>query len=197
MSSRSRIVVGAGLLLVLAVVAIAAVASGGDDGGAGSTPTTAAPALTTTTLAADGPPIANQGDDLVAVTRSILEYRHWLLQNPKPELLERIIRPQCGCWESSRVGLVNLATKGWRYEPPLDAKPSIAEIRLTDRPAPDQARLYVKSGGSSVTRRVVDPSGKAVEESPPSGPTARIYLLLREDGRWRVSGVSELGPVEE
>ena len=183
------------LALATTVVIAGGCNGSGDAAPEGRAASSTAPSRSSSTTALTSTPRAleNAGDDLVAVTLSISSFRRWLLEHPRPDLLERIVRPSCSCWDANHQGLDGLATKGWRYEPGLP--PYVApEVSVRDRPGPDVAIVYVVLPASP-RLQVVDASGAVVQEIPASERRGALYSLVREAGRWRIGDISEVGPV--
>ena len=197
--TRGRVRVPALVLSGLACVAVVAGCSGTDEGaaakdGPSTTASTDATAATTTTSITE-PSLSNTGEDLVATTLSIASYRRWLLDHPRPELLENIVRRSCSCWDANFRGLEGLANRGWRYEPALPPyEPPTVSLR--DRPTPETAVVYVVLPPTK-SSRVVDPSGAVIQEIAASGPRGALYTLVRDGGRWRIGDISDVGPVGE
>jgi hypothetical protein len=124
--------------------------------------------------------------------RSIVAYRHWLYaHNPDPALLTKIEVPSYKGFADDELGLRNLATKGWRYDPPR--RPVTVElVRLQFRDADNVASLFVRFGPTPGTR-VVDPAGNVVFETPETPPNPIGWTLVREpatDPHWRLFKVT-------
>jgi hypothetical protein len=191
-SSRRRLAIGGLVVAVLAVLAggsFVVLEGRGDDGGQGAAP---APGVVTTVVDASGSPpeLRNTGEDWDQIVRSIFDYQAWLFTHPSPELLENVMLPSYDAFADHKLGLTNLATKGWRYDPQF--RPSAVElVRLQDRPRPDVAVVFVRN--FDPPNRVVDPAGKVVLDSPGAGTASVLWTLQREpasSSRWRIAKVT-------
>lgn len=191
MSSRRRLAIGGLVVAVLAVLAAGSfvvLAGRGDDGGQGAP---APGAVTTVVDASSTPPeLRNTGEDWDQIVRSIFDYQSWLFAHPRPELLENIMLPSYDAFADHKLGLTNLATKGWRYDPPF--RPSTVElVRLQDRPRPDVAVVFIRN--FDPPNRVVDAAGKVVLDSPGAGTASVLWTLQREPvstAKWRIAKVT-------
>ena len=192
MSSRRRLAIGGLVVAVLAVLAAGSfvVLDGrGDDGGRGAAPAPGA-ATTAVDTSSTPPELRNTGEDWDQIVRSIFNYQSWLFTHPRPELLENIMLPSYDAFADHKLGLSNLATKGWRYDPQF--RPSTVEVvRLQDRPRPDVAVVFVRN--FDPPNRVVDPAGKIVLDSPGAGTASVLWTLQREpasSAKWRIAKVT-------
>lgn len=142
----------------------------------------------------DKPPtLQNDSEDWDKVVRSIAAYRHWLYTHPNPDLLANIEVPTYEGFADDQLGLRNLATKGWRYEPPRQPLP-IELVRFNRRDANNVVLVFVRFGTTPAIR-VVDPAGKVVQDSPSAPPSAALWTLVREpatDTHWRLFKVNPL-----
>ena len=192
MSSRRRLAIGGLVFAALAVLAggsFVVLEGRGDDGGQGAA---SAPGAVTTVADSSGTPpeLKNTGEDWDQIVRSIFKYQSWLFAHPRPELLENIMLPSYDAYADHKLGLTNLATKGWRYDPPF--RPSTVElVRLQDRPRPDVAVVFVRN--FDPPNRVVDAAGKVVLDSPGAGTASVLWTLQREPAstaKWRIAKVT-------
>ena len=190
-SPHSRTALGIGIVVVLAVVVVGSfiVFGGGGDGGS-TTPSTTAPPL----VDPNAPPeLRNTGEDWDQIVRSIVEYRHWLFTHPDPGLLGNIETTSYSGYNDDELGLMNLATKGWRYEPPRE-RVSVEIVQLRERVADNVAILFIRFG-STPPIRVIDPTGTVIQDSAGVPPTAILWTLVREpatDAHWRLFKVTPL-----
>ena len=192
MSSRRRLAIGGLVVAVLAVLAAGSfvvIEGRGDDGGQGAAP---APGAVTTVVdpSSTPPELRNTGEDWDQIVRSISQYQAWLFTHPKPELLDNIMLRSYENYGFFEQGLTNLATKGWRYDPPFRSA-TTQLVRLQDRPRPDLAVVFVRS--FDPPNRVVDPAGQVVLDSPGAGEASVLWTLKREpvsDSRWRIEEVN-------
>ena len=193
MSSRRRLAIGGLVVAVLAVLAggsFVVLEGRGDDGGQVAVP--APGAVTTVVDSSSTPPeLRNTGEDWDQIVRSIYAFEHWLYLHPEhADLLERTELPSFSGFADRRLGLRNLATKGWRYDPPR--RPVTVElVRLQDRPRPDIAVVFVRS--VDPPNRVVDASGAVILDSPGTGTASVLWTLQREpasDSHWRIAKVT-------
>ena len=195
MSSRRRLAIGGLVVAVLAVLAggsFVVLEGRGDDGGRGAAP--APGAVTTVGDASSTPPeLRNTGEDWDQIVRSIYAFEHWLYLHPQHgELLAQTELPSFAGFTDGQVGLRNLATKGWRYDPPRRPV-SVELVRLQDRPRPDLAVVFVRS--TVPPNRVVDASGQVVLNDPGTPSATVLWTLQREpasDSRWRIAKVTPL-----
>ena len=193
MSSRGRLAIGGLVVAVLAVLAggsFVVLEGRGDDGGQGAAP--APGAVTTVVDGSSTPPeLRNSGEDWDQIVRSIVAYEHWLFTHPDPELLINTEVPSYSGFADGQLGLRNLATKGWRFDPPR--RPVRVEIvRLHQRTAENVAVIFVRFGPTPATR-VVDGAGKVIQDSPETPPSSVLWTLVREPPtnlRWRLSTVT-------
>src|SRR5919202_2699241 len=149
--------------------------------GANSESATSRPAISAsdpaTTPTGDKPPaLLNDSEDWDKVVRSIAAYRHWLYTHPNPDLLANIELPSYEGFADDQLGLRNLATKGWRYDPPRQPLP-IELVRLNRRDADNVVLVFVRFG-TTPPIRVVDPAGKVVQDSPSAPPSAALWTLV-------------------
>jgi hypothetical protein len=192
-SSRRRLAIGGLVVAVLAVLAggsFVVLEGRGDDDSQGTAP---APGVVTTVVDASGSPpeLRNTGEDWDQIVRSIYAFEHWLYVHPQnAHLLERTELPSFPGFADRQLGIRNLATKGWRYDPPR--RPVNVElVRLQDRPRADIAVVFVRS--FDPPNRVVDATGAVIVDSPGSGTASVLWTLQREpasDSRWRIAKVT-------
>jgi hypothetical protein len=193
MSPRRRLAAGGLIVAVLAVLAVGSFVvfggrgdSGGKDAVAGSQ---AAPSSLNT--GSSSPELKNTGEDWDQIVRSIVAYEHWLFTHPNPDLLSNTELPSYSLFADRQLGLRNLATKGWRYDPPRRPLP-VEIVRLNQRTADNVAVIFVRFGPTPATR-VVDRGGAVVQDTPETPPNAVLWTLVREpatDLRWRLSKVT-------
>lgn len=190
LTPRRRLATGGLIVAALAVLAAASVVvwQRGDDNGSTAQTAGSGP---TTTLDPNAPPALNTtGEDWDGIVRSILGYQAWLFTHPRPELLDNIFLPSYSAYADSKLGLTNLATKGWRYDP--EFRPGTLQVvRLFDRPQADVAVVFVRS--FDPPNKVIDPSGNVVLDSPGAGDTSVLWTLRRtstSDAQWKVDKVT-------
>ncbi len=189
-SQRSRTALGIGIVVVLAVVVIGSfiVFGGGADEGGDDAPATTAPSV----VDPDAPPeLRNTGEDWDTIVRSIVSYRDWLFTHPDPALLERIQVPGYEFFAEGQLGLTNLATKGWRYDPPPENL-TVELVQLRERTADNVVMLFVRFGPTPRIR-VVDGAGEVIQDSPGTPAGASLWTLVREpatDAHWRLFEVT-------
>jgi hypothetical protein len=184
------------LVVGVLIVAVLAILAGGSfvvlhrDGGDGKA-ATGTSATTTVVTASDAPPeLKNTGEDWDQIVRSISGYLDWLFTHPHPELLDNIMLNSYKGYNDQKVGLTNLATKGWHYDPHYN--PGSTElVRLQDHPRPDLAVVFVRSFDAA--NRVVDAAGKPVIDTPGAGEASVLWTLQRvppSDSHWRLANVT-------
>lgn len=167
--------------------------SGANPGAPRSQPATSASDPATSPEGDRPPALLNDSEDWDTVVRSIAAYRHWLYTHPNPDLLANIEVPSYEGFADDEVGLRNLATKGWRYDPPRQPLP-VELVRFNRRDADNVVLVFVRFGTTPAIR-VVDPAGKVVQESPSAPASAALWTLVREpanDTRWRLFKVNPL-----
>lgn len=197
MTPRRRTLSGAIVVVALAVLAVGSVVALHRQGGSGDGEQ-ATSGEASTTIAADpnAPPALNTtGEDWDAIVRGILGFQTWLFTHPRPELLDNIFLPSYGGYADAKLGLSNLATKGWRYDPEYHAA-SVTVVRLFDRPNADTAVVFVRSFGPA--NKVVDSSGNVVQNSPGAGDVSVLWTLRRNvasGARWKVAEVGAFSGV--
>ncbi len=194
LSPRRRLASGALIVAVLAALAVGSFVvfeARSDDTAERTTagpPVTAQPANT----AVPPPELKTTGEDWDQIVRSIVAYRHWLYaHNPDPELIAKIEVPSYNFFADDQLGLRNLATKGWRYDPPRQPA-NVELVRFRFRDADNVASVFVRFGPTPANR-VVDGAGKVVLESPETPANAVVWTLVREpasDPHWRLLKVT-------
>lgn len=185
-----------GLILALMAVGMAAVLvqrANTDGGGAtAASPPAASPASPATAAPTDKPPaLVNTGEDWDAIVRSMVAYSDWLYLHPMPELLDTYSLPSNPSYADTKLALTNLATKGWRYDPPRAAA-TVEIVRLNSRINPTAAAVFVRFGPAP-QYRVVDQSGAEVANKPATAVgNSVIWTLAQKDGRWYLADVDAL-----
>ncbi len=181
------VVVFVALIGVLVVGVVTHRSGGGNGVVARANPTAALP-----TAAAQPPPLVDTGEDWDAIVRSIAAYDDWLFLHPHPELLDEVLLPSAPTYADTKVGLTNLATKGWRYDPPRPPVP-IEIVRLNSRVNATAAAVFVRFGPAP-QYRVVDQSGAEVANKPATtiGNSVIWTLKLTADSHWRLADVTPL-----
>ncbi|MDP1807758.1 MAG: hypothetical protein Q8K72_21450 [Acidimicrobiales bacterium] len=159
--------------------------------GPSGVPATAQPS---TPGVADQPPtLVNTGENWDAIVRSIVAYNDWLYLHPRPELLDEIMLPAHKEYADTKLGLTNLATKGWRYDPPR--LPVIVErVTLGTRLSATKASVVVRYGPAP-QYRVVDQAGKVIADSPATADGNTVVWTLAQtpgDPRWRLEDIDRL-----
>ena len=193
-SPRRRLVTAGVVVAVLAVLAIGSfvvLGGGGEDDGAQRATAGVRVTAAAADPAASAPELKNTGEDWDQIVRSIVAYEHWLFTHPDPDLLVKTEVPSNEFFDDGQLGLRNLATKGWRYDPPKQPLP-VELVRLHRRVADNVATVFVRFGPTPATR-VVDPAGKVVQETPETPPNAVVWTLVREpatDSHWRLQKVT-------
>ena len=196
-SSRRHVVLG--LILALMAVGLAAVLiqrANTDDGEATvASPTATAATSPVTAAPADRPPaIVNTGDnpDWDAMVRSMVAFNNWLYLHPKPELLDTFQLRSVPGYADTKLGLTNLATKGWRYDPPR-VTATVEIVRLNSRVNATTAAVFVRFGPAP-QYRVVDPAGNEVANQPATtvGNSVIWTLSKQADGKWYLADVDAL-----
>lgn len=188
-SQHSRTALGVGIVVVLAVVvgSFVVFGGGGEDGGDTVTTTSAPPVVDPNAA----PELRNTGEDWDQIVRSIVAYEDWLFNHPNPTLLERTEVPSYSGFADGQLGLQNLATKGWRYDPPRQPQ-TVEVVRLHERVTESFAIVFVRFGPTPPVR-VVDSTGAVIQDSPGLPPSPVLWTLVREpdtDPHWRLLRVT-------
>lgn len=93
-------------------------------------------------------------------------------------------------YPDEKLGLTNLATKGWRYDPPLP--PTLVErVSVTTRMSPTRVGVVLRYGPAP-RFRVVDSAGNVIQDKPAGtdGNTVEWTLVQTPgDARWRLESV--------
>ena len=192
MTPRRRLASGVLIVAVLAVLAAGSfvVWQDGRDGGAQRTATGPGPTSPVSIDPNAPPELRTTGEDWDGIVRSILGYQDWLFTHPKPELLDNIMLPTFSQYQDHKLGLTNLATKGWRYDP--EYRPAtVTLIRLFERPRSDMAVVFVRTFGFPA--RIVDPAGKVIQDTPGVGDVSVLWTLKNSvggDARWKLDKVT-------
>ena len=157
--------------------------------GPSGAPTTPQP----TPVAVQPPALVNTGENWETIVRSMVAYNEWLYLHPNPELLDEILLPAHKEYADTKLGLTNLATKGWRYDPP-PAPVTVERVTLGTRMSATKVSLVIRYGPAP-HYRVVDPAGKVVDESPATADGNSVVWTLAQtpgDPRWRLEDVDRL-----
>lgn len=143
---------------------------------------------------ADKPPaLVNTGENWDAIVRSIVAYRDWLRTHPRPELVDEIMLPALSGYADTKLGLTNLATKGWRYDP-QPAPVTVERVTLGTRLSATKVSVVIRYGPAPHWR-VVDPAGKVVDDSPAGSDGNSVVWTLAQtagDPRWRIEDIDSL-----
>lgn len=193
-----------GRTAILAVVFVALVAGiaglvvtrGSDDsshdGVQGATGTL--PAVSTVPAQSDQrPALLNTGEDWDTIVRSIVRFSEWLKLHPNPELLDEYTVPTHKDYADTKLGLTNLATKGWRYDP-VPAPVTVERVSVTTRMSPTRVGLAIRFGPAP-QYRVVDQAGNEVYNQPSTNGNTVEWTLARtpaDNPHWRVEAVLAL-----
>jgi hypothetical protein len=175
--TRPRLIAGLAIPVALAVAIVLVLFANRDPE---SPPTTVAAAPTT------APPTTQPAqDEWLGIMRQILDYRHSLFVNPRPELLKKIYDVGCPCYGEEFKQLTELRQQGLRYNDRGTEVQRTKQIGSARDPAKSVVAIEVTS--RQYPQVLVDRSGKVVRQSPSSAPRKNIYELIRgADGRWRV-----------
>jgi hypothetical protein len=137
------------------------------------------------------PELKNTGEDWDQIVRSIYAFEHWLYLHPnRDDLLAKTELPSYSGFPDRLAGLRNLATKGWRYDPPRQPV-TVELVRLQDRPRPDLAVVFVRA--TIPHNRIVDTAGQVVVDDPGATSATVLWTLQRDpasDLHWRLSKVT-------
>jgi hypothetical protein len=186
----------------LALVALALAACGGGRGDS-SSPVDAAPdppATTTGTaprteidirrpIAAGSlrgtprPPLANTGDDPVAILESLAANFRWLTENPDPALVDELFVPGTADHTRFRDLFGELAARGWRS---ADDGYAISSIEVI---AVEPAFVRLRVVDSLSFEQIVDDNGERVGAGRVPEPLTEsiVYLSPDANGRWRIA----------
>jgi hypothetical protein len=175
--TRPRLIAALAIPVALAI-AIVVVLFTNRDQQPPPTITAAAP----TTVPATTQPIQDQW---LGIMRQILDYRHSLFVNPRPELLKEIYDVGCPCYDEEFKQLTDLKQQGLRYDDRGTEVQRTKQIGSARDPA--KAVVAIEVTSRQFPQILVDRSGKIIRQSPATTPRKNIYELIRgTDGRWRV-----------
>jgi hypothetical protein len=176
--TRPRLIVGLAIPITLALaIALVLLLTNHD----GTSPPPATVAASTT------PPTTRpaKGGQWLPIMRQILDFRHSLFENPRPELLKEIYDPGCPCYAQEFRQLEDLRRKGLRYN---DRGTEVQHARLIGRardPSKPVAAIEVTS--RQFAQVLVSSNGNVVQQFPATSSKKSVYELIRgSDGRWRV-----------
>jgi hypothetical protein len=186
----------------LALVAVALGACGGAPGDS-SSPADAAPdppTTTTSTAPAAGidvrrpipagslhgaprPPLANTGDDPVAIFESLAANFRWLSENPDPALVDEMFVPGTADHAVFRDLFAELAARRWRS---ADEGYAISSIEVI---AVEPAFVRLRVVDSLLFEQIVDEDGERVGlgRVPEPSTESIVYLSPDPNGRWRIA----------
>ena len=191
----------AAAVLAIFAVLIGAIAWGvisrrgdGDQKAVPAGPSGAPTAQPSTPGVGDQPPtLVNTGENWDAIVRSIVAYRDWLRTHPRPELVDEIMLPALSGYSDTKLGLTNLATKGWRYDP-LPAPVTVERVTLGTRLSATKVSVVIRYGPAPHWR-VVDPAGNVISDSPATADGNSVVWTLAQspgDPRWRIEDIDSL-----
>lgn len=173
--TRPRLIIGLAIPVALALAIALVLFTSRDE----TTPPTPTVAASTT------PPTTQQPQDQwLTIVRQIVEYRHSLFENPRPELLERIYDKRCPCYAQDFKILSDLQRHGLHYN---DEGIEVRSAKLVGRARdPRKPIVAVQVIARQLPQALVDRNGKTVKETPGTRPSKTIYNLIRgEDNIWR------------
>jgi hypothetical protein len=186
--NRTRLVVGIAIPVLLAIVLAVLLLQDRRPASEATPAATVAPTTTVpppTTIRSE-PPKA-RGEDWLAIMRDLLSYRHYLYENPQPNLLDRIYDHRCPCHAQERRVLADLERRGWRYQ---DKGVTVLKTKLRGRGVGNSRIVALESVIKTAQEVLIDQNGGILRQKAASGPTKMTYELIRgEDDRWRVSFV--------
>ena len=191
----------AGAVLAIFAVLIGAIAWGvisrrgdGDPKAAPAGPSgaTATSQASTPGVAEQPPELVNTGENWDAIVRSMVAFNNWLYMHPEPELLDTFQLRSVPGYADAKLGLTNLATKGWRYDPPR-VTAAVEIVRLNNRVNATTAAVFVRFGPAP-QYRVVDQAGNEVANQPATtvGNSVIWTLSQQADGKWYLADVDAL-----
>jgi hypothetical protein len=154
----------------------------------------AAPAQTVAPTTTAPPPITTQpeppkatGENWLAIMRDILTYRHYLYENPQPNLLDQIYDRRCPCYAQERRALADLERRGWRYN---DKGVTILKTTLLGRGTGQPPSVALDVVERVHPQVLLDRAGKIRDQKPGIAAKTITYELVQgADHRWRVSFV--------
>jgi hypothetical protein len=174
--TRPRLIAGLAIPLALAIAIVLVLLTNRDP----------EPPPTITAAPTTAPPTTQPPQDQwLGIMRQILDYRHSLFVNPRPELLKEIYDVGCPCYSEEFKQLTELRQQGLRYDDRGTEVQRTKQIGSARDPAKPVVAIEVTS--RQYPQMLVDSSGKVIRQSPASAPKKNIYELIRgADGRWRV-----------
>jgi len=180
--TRPRLLIGLAIPIALAL-AIALVLFTSRDNPTPPTPTVAA----STT-----PPTTQQpADQWLTIVRQIIDERHALFENPRPEALKEIYDQNCSCFKQDHDALIDLQRRGLHYN---DQGTTVRSAKLVGRARdPSKPVVAVEVVSQQLPQVLVNKSGNVVERIPGAAPARTVFQLIRgADLRWRVFQVFKL-----
>jgi hypothetical protein len=158
------------------------------DSGATPTPT----ASPSPTAVAD----PQMGDDPVAAFRAIYAKRTRAFVERRPELVDEIYRPDCGCYELKPI--VQRATASGEHVRGYDPRVlKVIEVRKVEPATPNLASVRVITEQVPFTIEADD--GRVIAEDPGWPPQSTYWRLVksRDAGPWKVEFMDIEGTAEE
>ncbi|HVD13514.1 MAG TPA: hypothetical protein VNK73_03620 [Actinomycetota bacterium] len=175
--TRPRLIAGLAIPVALAIAIVLVLFTNRDQ----ESPPTITAAAPTTIPPTTQPP----QDQWLGIMRQILDYRHSLFVNPRPELLKEIYDVGCPCYSDEFKQLTDLRQQGLHYNDRGTEVQRTKQIGSARDPAKPVVAIEVTS--RQFPQILVDRSGKVIRQSPASTLRKNIYELIRgADGRWRV-----------
>jgi hypothetical protein len=172
--TRPRLIIGLAVPLALAL-AIALVLFTNRDDTSPPTPTVAASTTPPTTQ----PPT----DQWLTIVRQIIDERHALYQNPRPELLDRIYDKNGPAYPQEYQTLADLKQQGYRYQ---DQGVEIRNAKLIGR-AQGTTGVAIEVTSREFPKTLIAADGRVVRREPGSAPAKVVYNLIKgNDQRWRI-----------
>lgn len=190
-----KVLVGLIFVVLVAGVVIGVARLTAKDGSATTSAGTTAPTVPTTLATPDQPPqlfnvATGDNIDWDRMVRSVVAYQQWLYDHRRPDLLANIVREDNPSYQSTLLGLTNLAGHPDWHNDPVSPPTEIRSVRFESRPASDRAIVVIQFGPVAATR-VVDGTGKVVYDEASHPATATAWTLLQDAGsaRWRLAQI--------
>jgi hypothetical protein len=172
--TRPRLIAGLAIPVALAIAIVLVLVTNRDPE---SPPTIAA---TPTTAPATTQPAQ---DKWLTIVRQIVEERHAIYQNPRPELLARVYDQNGPAYPKEYQTVFGLRQQGLHYR---DQGVEIRDAKLIGK-AQGATGVAIEVTSREFPKALVNADGKVIRTEPGSPPAKLVYNLIKgSDQRWRI-----------